>query len=112
MGLQPKTSRLHSDIDIQKAIFPEAAVSLGVNDQVVRASTTGTAFTITLPNVVEAKGRIYTIYMVARSATDDITIQDLGADTGLSDITLNAADERVALYSDGYHWYTLASENV
>ena len=115
MGLQPKTSRLHGDQDIQKTIFPEATVSLGVNDQVVRASTVsggGGAFTITLPSVVEAVGRFYSIYMVARNGSENITIADKSDDSGLSDITLNLAADQVLLYSDGNIWHTVASSGI
>jgi len=93
-------------------LFPEATVTLSVEQQVVRASTTGDAFTITLPDVAESAGRIYTIYMVARSDTDDITIEDNGDDSSLTDITLDAAAEYSILYSDGYEWFELASNHA
>ncbi|KKL19887.1 hypothetical protein LCGC14_2460970 [marine sediment metagenome] len=115
MTVQPRAERFLGDQVINKVTYPEADVSLGAEDQVVRASTVsggGGAFTITLPSVVAAKGRFYSIFMVARNSAENITVQDKGDDTGLSDITLNAADERVLLYSDGFHWYTVASENI
>ena len=115
MGLERKQSRYHGDQVINKATYPEATVSLGVYDQVVRASTVsggGGAFTITLPSVVEAKGKFYSLYMVARNSTEDITIADKADDSGLSDITLNLAADQVLLYSDGFIWHTVASSGV
>ena len=115
MTLESKTGRLHADQVIAKVLYPEATVSLTVNDQVVRASTVsggGGAFTITLPSVAEAKGRIYSLYMVARNSTEDITIQDLGDDAGFSDVTFNLAADQVTLYSDGFQWLTIASAGL
>jgi len=89
-------------------------LAMTIQDQVVRASTvSGTgAFTITLPSVTEAKGLIFSLYMVARNSTDDITIQDKDDDSGLSDITFNLAADQVLLYSDGFIWHTLASSGL
>lgn len=112
MGLQPKTSRLHGDQDIQKTLFPVTTVSLGINDQVVRALTATGAYTITLPSVVEAKGRIYTLHMISRTGSENITIQDKADDAGLTDITFNLADDNVVLYSDGHLWHTLSSNGL
>ena len=95
-------------------LFPDDTVTLTIADRVVRASTVSAngAFTITLPSVKEAAGLIFTIYMVARNSTDDITIADNNDDSGLSDITLNLAADQVVLYSDGYLWHTLISAGV
>ena len=114
MGGESKQSRLHGDQIIDKTLFPVDTASLGVNDQVVRALTNSDngAFTITLPSVVEAKGRIYSIYMISRNSTDDITLQDLGDDAGFSDVTLNLAADQILLYSDGFLWHTLASSGI
>ena len=110
-----KQLRHHRDAVINRVLYPEATTQLTVRDQTVRASTVSGgagAFTITLPSVGEAKGLLFSLFMVARNGSEDITIADKGDDTGLSDIVLNAADERCLLYSDGFHWFTLASENI
>lgn len=114
MSLEGKQSRFSGDQVINKVLYPDDTVQLGVNDQVVRASTVSAnnAFTITLPNVVEAKGRFYSIYMVSRNSSDDITIADRLDETSLSDITLNLAADSVLLYSDGFIWHTVTSNGV
>lgn len=120
MPLEGKQSRFASDQVINKVLYPDDTVSLGVNDQVVRASTVSAnnAFTITLPGIVEAAGRFYSLFMVARNSSDDITIQDKADDTqvngsgGLADITFNLALDRVLLYSDGFVWHTVTSAGL
>ncbi len=101
-----KVTRFNLDEVKQKTVLPEAAISLGLGEQVVRAKTTsgGVAFTITLPSVVEAAGELYSITMVARDAAKDITVEDLDGDAGLTDVVLDLADEHVILLSDGYTW--------
>ena len=79
-------------------IFPEAAKTLEIHEQHVRASTTGAAFVITLPAPETNPGMMYHIWMVARSGTDDITIT--GGNEG-TDIVLNLAGENVVLLSTG-----------
>ncbi len=106
-----KITRFNLDEVKQKTVLPEAAKSLSIGEQVVRAKTTaaGVAFTITLPSVVEAAGELYSITMVARDAAKDITIEDLDGDAGLTDIVLVLADKHVILLSDGYTWATIFS---
>lgn len=74
-------------------------------------STAANAFTVYMPPVSEAKGKIYCITMVASDQT--VTVDDNeGGDSedfgGGSAISLNAAYDRVALYSDGSHWFTVS----
>ena len=86
---------------------------MDVLDQVVLVTTgDGYALTITLPSVAAAKGRFYSLRMVARGGTSDATIQDKNNDAGMADITFNLAADQVLLYSDGYKWHTLASSGV
>ena len=112
MSSENKQSRLHGDQVINKVLYPVTTVSLSVFDQVVRALTATGAYTITLPSVVEAKGKFYSLYMISRTGAEDITIQDKGDDSGLSDITFNLAADQVLLYSDGFLWHTVASSGL
>lgn len=87
--------------------------ALTVRDRVVYVdadSATG-AVTITLPNVSEAIGMVFVIY-AETSTSNDITIQDAKDEAGLTDITLDAADEYSVLFSDGKHWYEIASNHA
>jgi len=98
-----------------KVVFLAATtLTMDINDQVVRVTTTSDAdnTAITLPSVREAAGRIYSIYFVTRGDDESVVISDKGDDAGLSDITLDAADEYSILYSDGYAWYEIASSHT
>jgi len=82
---------------------------MDVNDLLVRATVSEVGEKlITLPSVVEAVGRIYTIYAVA-VATGTLKAQDKGDDAGLTDLTFTTGQYSV-LYSDGYLWYVLAGQ--
>ncbi len=83
-----------------RLIHPEAALTLKAHEQFVYASTTGTAFTITMPRPEACAGKVVAIFMVARSSTDDITI----AGEGFTDVVLNAAAEHAIFISIGKDW--------
>lgn len=98
----------------------DVAETLSVSDYVTRVSndindaSDGGTITITLPNVVEAMGRIYSIFAVAianagAGAAGTVVVTSDGDDDGFEgDYTLTAADDRVVLYSDGFAWHALA----
>ena len=75
---------------------------------VIVDTNTTSAFTIYLPPVAEAAGKIYTIAIIGYSY--DVTIDDIDGDTEdfTSDI-MTANYDRAALYSDGIHWYWLVN---
>ena len=66
--------------------------------------TTGGAFTLTLPPVSQMAEKSLAIYQIA-GATNACTIADAGDSRNWSNITLNANDEHVLLYSDGFQWH-------
>jgi len=108
-----------------------AATTLELRQQVVRvtvATTTGREvvgkYTITLPNVAEAKGMWFSViasslYATATDATSSVVItHGIGGSEQWTDITLNntwagepAAPviEGVLLFSDGLKWWTAAT---
>ena len=87
-------------------VFKTAAYSMTINDRHVRADASGGSFTLTLPSVAEAAGMIFDIEAVDVDSTA-VTVQDKGDDAGLTNITLNADNEHVVLYSNGYSWREL-----
>ena len=65
--------------------------------------------TIYLPPVVDAKGKLYSIYLVTRNSKIH-TIDDYKDDSeGYVALTLDADDERVLMYSDGFAWYNVCN---
>jgi hypothetical protein len=90
-----------------KVVFATTTLAMDVNDQAVRCDSSDGAFTVTLPSVREAAGRIYSIVFVTDNG--DITIQDKNGDAAFGDITMDTATDFVILYSDGYMWHSLAA---
>jgi len=85
------------------------ATTLDVYDQVVECDSTGGAFAVTLPNVAEAKGKIYTIKLVVDNG--DVTIQDQDESKHWGgDYTLDDAGDGYAFYSDGRKWWMIATQ--
>ena len=99
-------------LDKVKVIVTSATVttaSMTVRDQVVLVTTVGgNALTLTLPSVKQAKGRIYSIRLIAAGGTA-ATIEDLSGDAALSDVTLTAAAATAVFYSDGFKWCQIYS---
>jgi len=86
--------------------------SLEVYEQYVRVdtNTNSQAFTLTLPPVSLAKGKIYSIAMDL-AAGSALKIQDRDDSEDWSDITtMDLTDDAVLLFSDGKRWFTLSSE--
>ena len=93
--------------------------TLEVFEQVVRidTDTNDQAFTLAMPPVSLAKGKIYCITLYDDGA--DVTITDNAGDTaGITggalddqDITLDADDEYTVLLSDGFQWFEIASNH-
>lgn len=85
-------------------------VYLALNDTVVRVAASATFdATIYLPHVSEAKGMSYSILATDADTGDVVTIADLSDSENWSNLTLNATNEGVVLYSDGRKWWTIAS---
>jgi hypothetical protein len=94
-----------------KVVFATTTLAMDVNDQVVRCVTNDTlGFTVTLPSVRAAAGRMYSISLVTDGGMD-VTIENKANDSVLTDITLDTALDYALMYSDGYLWHTLLSES-
>jgi hypothetical protein len=81
--------------------------TMEVFEQVVRVDTdtNDQAFTLTLPPVSLAKGKIYDIELVDDGA--DLTIQDNDDDAGMTDIVMDTVNHYVVLMSNGFVWRAL-----
>ncbi|HSW63338.1 MAG TPA: hypothetical protein VLH56_08515 [Dissulfurispiraceae bacterium] len=91
-----------------------SATVLAPLDQVVDCSTTTAngAYTLTLPPIDLAAGKIYSLFMSARAGTLNVTIQHHGDSLNWTNITFNLAADHVLLYSDGVRWFTLSSAGL
>lgn len=91
-----------------------AAASIALRETVVRVSTAGTTgtYTLTLPDVGEAKGMIYSFLALSLAADTSVVISDFGTTEQWTDITLNADNEGCLLLSDGQKWWTIATNGT
>ena len=106
MSLEDRGAQ-HDKIVVDKFIDPVASTQMTTSDYVVRP-TASSAIIITLPPVVEAKGRFYSIFARSASGANTITISDKNDSENWSDIVLDAANEGRLFYSDGIRWNTFA----
>ena len=92
--------------------------SMAVRDFVIVGDTSGGAFTVTLPPVAEARGKIYTVKTSAVHAAGgaglNLTITDHAATNMVSDsrhwlgdIILSGIGQSAVLFSDGEEWHRL-----
>jgi len=88
--------------------FVTTTLVMDVYDQVVECDSTGGAFTVTLPNVAEAKGKMYSISLIVDNG--DVTIQDNDESRDWADLVMTAANDYALVYSDGRKWFTLDSQ--
>ena len=91
----------------------ETAYTIAVDDQVVHVTTTADEgnITLTLPSVAMAAGKIYTIMLITLGDDEVISIVDNDDSVDWSDITdMDAANDSVCLYSDGYKWHVLLND--
>jgi hypothetical protein len=99
----------HDKEVVDKFIDPAASVEMTTLDYVVRPSALTAPMVIVLPPVSEAKGRFYSIVVRSASVANHITISDRNDSECWKDILLNSKCDSLLLYSDGLHWFPLAS---
>ena len=89
------------------------AVGLTILQQVVRIGN-AFAFTLSLPSVAEAAGLTFTISV--DSATAAVTLTDFGGASyndsinWEGDYTLDAAEDRIVIHSNGREWTVLENQ--
>ena len=86
-------------------------LTMTIRDFVVEASPADADITVTLPSVSEARGKIFTIQIID-SDTGNVYIDDKGDDPlwpTSTDVDLTTQYDFVIVFSDGRHWYELAS---
>jgi hypothetical protein len=92
-------------IEQDKVAFVTGAYPMSIRDYVVRADSTDGAFSLTLPPVTEAMGRIYAIHLSVWGG--DVTIQDHDDSEDWTDMIMGVDNDGAVLYSDGRKWWIL-----
>jgi len=110
MGIEQRQSLINGGQVIDKFLHATESATLTVNQNVV-VGTTGAVVdvTLTLPAVVDAIGRIFTISLETDGGKD-IVIQDADDSVNWTDLTLDTQYDYAILLCDGRRWWVLASE--
>ena len=110
MTLESRQDLIDGGQVLNKTHFLTESTTLTVNQQVAEC-VTGAAVdvTLTLPAVIEATGRHYSISLITDGGFD-VVVQDQDDSRDWTDLTLDTANDYALLYSDGRKWFTLDSE--
>ena len=112
MGLEAIQQRLMGDDVMAKTLYKTASYSMKVNDNVI-VCTTGSVsdITLTLPPVVQAAGKFYSIYLPnGADGGKDVVIQDQDDSVDWADITMADEEDGRLLFSDGRIWWTVGTK--
>jgi len=116
--MEDRISRQHQELVVDHYLESvDEATAMTVKDFVVRCDTSTAAFTLTLPQVVQAKGKIYTIKLITGSddggAVHDLTITPVGTAPYKEpmrwngDVVLDRSGEAILFFSDGEAWHII-----
>ena len=106
MSMDRKQYEAHEVAD--KSVFPVAAYTMSVRDQIVRPAATPAsgAFVLTLPPVAEARGLWFSIICRNADAVNTVTVADQDdSECWAGDVVLNGKCDRLLLFSDGMAWH-------
>jgi hypothetical protein len=111
MGVESRQDLIDDGQVLNKTSFLLVAATLTAQQQVVEYDTdVGGACAVTLPPVIEAMGKMYSISLVEDGG--DLTVQDQDDSRDWTDIVLTADDDYVLLYSDGRKWFSLDEQST
>ena len=96
----------------QKEQYFTAAGQINVRSQRIRLNATPTtgAYTVTLPGVADAQGKLYSIVCRNADAVNAVTLtHDNDSECWAGNITFNGKCDRALLYSDGQCWHVIST---
>ena len=91
-------------------VVDNADASLAVTEQHVTVKSDTAAVTLTLPDVSEAKGKMFSIVALDGLA-NNVTVQDNNESLEWTDVVMAGTLACLLLFSDGRTWYTIASKD-
>ena len=89
-------------------VAKSATGTLTLSERFVHATvnTASGDITLTLPDVAEAIGLIFHVFVTMANAKT-LTLEDNGNDAGLTDLDMDADGDNITLYSTGRKWVAL-----
>lgn len=101
-----KTER--TDYRTDAIVRPTTTYTSAKHETMILGTTAGGAFTLTLPHCSEMAGKKVTIAVTAVSGAMTVVFTgDMAARANLT--SLDAALDRIVIYSDGLFWHTVSS---
>ena len=110
MAVESRQDFIDSGQVLDKTTFGTVAATLTSQQQVVEYNTTAGACAVTLPPVIEAMGKMYSISLITDGG--DLTVQDQDDSRDWADIVLTAANDYVLLFCDGRKWFSLDEQST
>jgi hypothetical protein len=107
-----RQDRINRESNLDNFLSISEATTLTPRSQRVEVVTVADAadFAITLPNVSEAAGCLISIALVTLGDDEVVTVQDQDESYDWSDLTLDALNDGVLLYSDGHKWWVICND--
>ncbi|RLG99224.1 hypothetical protein DRO38_08030 [Candidatus Bathyarchaeota archaeon] len=101
--------QIDDSMNVSKLTVKTADYSMTIRDARVECDSTDGAFTVTLPPVGEAAGKMFSVYLKVDGG--DITIEDSANDSlgWDGDYTLDDVGDGYCFYSDGRSWFPVGS---
>lgn len=96
--------------DRTNIISKTGAYTAALTDDVIQGDTNGGAFTITLPAVATATGKIYT-FIRTGAGVNALTIDGNAAETidgAATNATMDAQYDSLTIWCDGTEWFIIA----
>ena len=108
--MEQRLARQQREVIVNRTKFKTTTYQMLEGDAVVNCNTTGGAYTVTLPPVSLAAGKIYSV-KYASGAGGAVTVESKSDDKLSDDVpaTLTAIGDGILLYSDGQTWWGLAT---
>jgi len=91
---------------VDDTIIASANFNMAVNDRYILATvnTASDNYTVTLPSVVEAEHRDYTIEIELAANLKAVTVQDKNDSIGWTDLVMDTTRDKLTLKSNGRYW--------
>ena len=113
MSREQKVMRaLDDQVDVRRSDII-AALVMTVQQQAVycTCNTATDSYSITLPNVTEAAGKIFSFYCTLAANSKAVTLQDNDESIDWDgDYTIDTTADAILLYSDGMRWCVLENK--
>ena len=101
---------INQGYDRTNIISKTGAYTATLTDDVIKGDTNGGAFSITLPAVATATGKIYT-FIRTGAGVNALTIDGNGAETidgAATNATMDAQYDSLTIWCDGTEWFIIA----